>query len=75
MESNICFVSFFRNFHWFYVLFSNHLYGQNILHVDVYDEDSVKNEKIGSIQIDLHELYEKSLFQRKIIYSIDFILC
>jgi len=57
----------------FYV--SNHLNGQNILHVDVYDEDSVKNEIIGSIQIDLHELYEKSLFERKIIYSIHFILC
>ncbi|CAF1132306.1 unnamed protein product [Rotaria magnacalcarata] len=37
----------------------NHLYGQDILHVEVYDEDSVKNDKIGSVQIDLHELYQK----------------
>ena len=33
--------------------------GQDILHVDVYDEDSVINEKLGSLQIDLHELYAK----------------
>lgn len=39
--------------------FSNHLHGQDILHVDVYDEDSVKDEKIGSVQIDLHDLYDK----------------
>ncbi|CAF4220046.1 unnamed protein product [Rotaria sp. Silwood2] len=37
----------------------NHLYGQDILHVDVYDEDSVKNDKIGSVEIDLRPLYEK----------------
>ncbi len=36
--------------------------GQDILHVNVYDEDSVINEKIGSTQIDLHRLYEKGLF-------------
>ncbi len=44
---------------YFLVNFSNHLSGQDILHVDVYDEDSVKNEKIGSVKIDLHQLYEK----------------
>jgi Ca2+-dependent lipid-binding protein len=43
------------------VYFSNHLSGQDILHVIVYDEDSVVNEKIGSIQIDLNDLYEKGL--------------
>jgi Ca2+-dependent lipid-binding protein len=43
------------------IIFSNQLSGQDILHVNVYDEDSVINEKIGSIQIDLHELYNKGL--------------
>ena len=38
--------------------FSNHLYGQDILHVDVYDEDSMKDEKIGSVQINLQQLYQ-----------------
>jgi Ca2+-dependent lipid-binding protein len=45
-------------FFYFRKLFSNHLSGQDTLHVDVYDEDSVKNEKIGSVQIDLHPLYD-----------------
>ncbi|CAF1521156.1 unnamed protein product [Adineta steineri] len=44
----------------------NHLTGQDILNVDVYDEDSVKDEKIGSIQINLHDLYKKG-FVRIII--------
>lgn len=39
--------------------FSNHLHGQDHLHIDVYDEDSVKDEKIGSVKIDLKELYDK----------------
>jgi Ca2+-dependent lipid-binding protein len=26
------------------------------LHIDVYDEDSMKDEKIGSVNIDLREL-------------------
>ena len=43
----------------FFRVFSNHLVGQDILHVDVYDEDSVKDEKIGSIQIDLNDLYTR----------------
>ncbi|CAF2551416.1 unnamed protein product [Rotaria sp. Silwood2] len=38
----------------------NHLQGQNILHIDVYDEDTIKNERIGSLQIDLHRLYDKN---------------
>jgi len=50
------------------VYFSNHLSGQDILHVIVYDEDSVVNEKIGSIQIDLNDLYEKGLLD-------DILLC
>ncbi|CAF3813680.1 unnamed protein product, partial [Adineta steineri] len=44
----------------------NHLTGQDILNVDIYDEDSVKDEKIGSIQINLHDLYKKG-FVRIII--------
>ena len=39
--------------------FSNHLQGQDILHIDVYDEDSIKDEKIGSVKIDLKDLYQK----------------
>jgi len=40
-------------------MISNHLRGQDNLHVDVYDEDSIKNEKIGSVKIDLRDLYQK----------------
>ncbi len=43
----------------FLIIFSNHLTGQDDLHIDVYDEDSVKDEKIGSIKIDLRDLYQK----------------
>lgn len=55
--------------------FRNHLYGQDILHVDVYDEDSVKDEKIGSVRIDLRDLYEKGSmrFFGKILFK-DFLL-
>ena len=44
------------------MFFRNHLTGQDLLHVDVYDEDSIIDEKIGSIQIDLHQLYQKGFF-------------
>ncbi|CAF1216345.1 unnamed protein product [Adineta steineri] len=37
----------------------NHLTGQDTLYIDIYDKDSVKDEKIGSIHIDLHDLYNK----------------
>ncbi|CAF1941771.1 unnamed protein product [Rotaria magnacalcarata] len=37
----------------------NHLHGQNTLHLDIYDEDAIKDEKIGSVIIDLHHLYDK----------------
>ncbi len=60
MEWIICFVRFYFSFFLKFniIISSNHLKGQDILHVDVYDEDSVKNEKIGSVQIDLHPLYD-----------------
>ncbi|CAF1057706.1 unnamed protein product [Rotaria sordida] len=48
-----------KNPKWNQSLVFNHLYGQDTLHVDVYDEDSVKHDKIGSVEIDLHQLYEK----------------
>jgi Ca2+-dependent lipid-binding protein len=40
-------------------LFSNHFKGQDTLHIDVYDEDTITDEKIGSVQIDLKDLYQK----------------
>ncbi|CAF3763944.1 unnamed protein product [Rotaria sp. Silwood1] len=42
-----------------YISFSNHLTGQNILYIDVYDEGIVKNHKIGSVEIDLNDLYRQ----------------
>lgn len=39
-------------------MFSNHLTGQDTLQVHIYDEDQIKDEKIGSVIIDLHQLYE-----------------
>lgn len=68
MESNFCFV-YFSSFLFFYIdliyfifiCFSNHLYGQDTLHVDVYDKDLIKNDKIGSLVINLKDLYEQSM--------------
>ncbi|CAF0809665.1 unnamed protein product [Adineta steineri] len=37
---------------------NNHLKGQNILHVDVYDKDRIRDDRIGSIEINLEELYD-----------------
>lgn len=34
------------------------MHGQDILHVDVYDEDYIFDDKIGSAKVNLHELYE-----------------
>lgn len=34
--------------------------GQDILHIDIYDKDLIFDDKIGSTEIDLHELYDKS---------------
>jgi len=42
------------------------LRGQDTLHIDVYDEDSLKDEKIGSLKIDLRDLYDKGFYQRSI---------
>ena len=46
---------------WF---FSNHLTGQDQLHVDVYDQDSIKDDLIGSVTIDLRDLYSKGHLDR-----------
>jgi Ca2+-dependent lipid-binding protein len=35
----------------------------DILHIDVYDEDTIKNDKIGSLIIDLHHLYHQSIYK------------
>jgi Ca2+-dependent lipid-binding protein len=43
------------------IYFSNHFEGQDILHVDVFDEDTFTNDKIGSFTIGLHGLYEKRI--------------
>jgi Ca2+-dependent lipid-binding protein len=45
-----------------FIYFSNHFQGQDILHIDVYDEDTIKNDNIGSLQIDLRDLYEKRIY-------------
>ncbi|CAF1189291.1 unnamed protein product [Rotaria sp. Silwood1] len=44
---------------WNEIFFFNHLRGQNILHIDVYDKDFFSNDKIGSVEINLENLYEK----------------
>ncbi len=36
--------------------------GQDTLHIDVYDKDTFVNDKIGSLQIDLQDLYVKGIF-------------
>lgn len=46
------------SFHSFSFL-SNHLTGQDNLHIDVYDQDSLKDDKIGSANIDLNDLYRQ----------------
>ncbi len=45
-----------------FIYFSNHVQGQDTLHVDVYDNDTIKNDKIGSLTIDLRDLYEKRIY-------------
>ena len=68
MESNICLVRCrcFSSSHCRRDIisrcFSNHLRGQDTLNVDVYDEDSLKDEKIGSVRVNLNELYDKGSF-------------
>ena len=58
---NLC-ENFIFNLIKYFICFSNHFEGQDILHVDVYDEDSLKKDKTGSFTIDLHDLYKKSIF-------------
>ncbi|CAF1059443.1 unnamed protein product [Adineta ricciae] len=48
-----------KNPQWNQSFVFNHLTGQHILHVDVYDKDIFINDKIGSIEIDLHDLYDE----------------
>jgi hypothetical protein len=43
-------------------LFSNHLPGQDILHIDANHEDTIIDNKIGSSQIDLRDLYHNGIF-------------
>jgi hypothetical protein len=38
------------------------LRGQDTLHIDVYDKDTFINDKIGSLEIDLQDLYAKGIF-------------
>ena len=66
MESNIgfvqdsfCFLSFIFYSILFFVFDRNHLRGQDILFIDVFDEDTIKDQTIGSLQIDLRPLYEQ----------------
>ena len=42
-----------------FLYFSNHLHGQDFLHIDVYDKDLIFDDKIGSVKIDLTNLYKK----------------
>ncbi len=53
-------------------MFSNHLTGQDTLHVDVCDKDPLKEDYIASLQIDLRDLYEKRICLWKNENSIDF---
>ena len=60
-----------------FCLFSNHLRGQDILHIDIYDKDLIFDDKIGSLQIDLHELYTKSILFVNLVlvsFSLKFML-
>ena len=57
----IFFVFFFGFLFEFF--FRNHLQGQDTLHIDVFDEDKLKDDRIGSAKIDLKNLYEKSFFE------------
>jgi Ca2+-dependent lipid-binding protein len=47
-----------------FFLNSNHLHGQDILHIDIYDEDFIFDDKIGSVEINLQELYLKGFFRQ-----------
>ena len=39
--------------------FRNHLHGENVLRLIVYDRDLLTKKKIGSVEIDLKDLEEK----------------
>ena len=62
------FISFFN-----LLFFSDHVKGQDILHVGVYDKDLIFDDKIGSIKIDLQELYRKGFVYFHLIY-LEFVL-
>jgi Ca2+-dependent lipid-binding protein len=60
--------------YFFYLLFRNHLRGQDILHVEVYDEDFIFDDKIGSVKINLQELYEKRTYHKnKVFFNPNFV--
>ncbi|CAF1263796.1 unnamed protein product [Rotaria sordida] len=48
-----------KNPYWNEIFVFNHLKGQDILHIDVYDKDLIINDKIGSLKINLEDLYHK----------------
>ncbi len=45
----------------YFICYSNHFKGQDTLYVNVYDEDTLQNDEIGSFTIDLKDLYEKGI--------------
>ncbi|CAF1446176.1 unnamed protein product [Adineta steineri] len=47
-----------KNPQWDEILVLNHLKGQDFLYVDICDKDPLKDDIIGSIKIDLSDLYE-----------------
>ncbi|CAF0894289.1 unnamed protein product [Adineta steineri] len=48
-----------KNPHWNETFVLNVLTGQDILFVDVCDEDTIRHDKIGSLEIDLRDLFVK----------------
>jgi Ca2+-dependent lipid-binding protein len=50
------------------------LKGQDILHIDVYDEDLIFDDKIGSVKINLQELYSKRKSHSNENFSFGFFL-
>lgn len=71
METIFClvFIHFLKRFLLDSSLFRNHLHGQDTLFIEVFDEDKLKNDRIGSAKIDLKDLYEKSQLERKDLHN------
>ncbi|CAF1062726.1 unnamed protein product [Adineta steineri] len=51
-----------KNPHWNETFVLNVLNGQDILFVDVCDKDTIRHDKIGSLEIDLRDLFVKCIF-------------